>query len=108
MFFTIISRFGDIIEQLPDVVVDRLSEEQIESIREKGEIPREILESLPDGIVDQIPTGLVEAATSNPLFAGIAVLALLGFIYGVVKSAAKAMLFFGAVSALFWFFFFQS
>ena len=52
-----------------------------------------------------MPSGLIDATSANPLFAVIGVLALIGFGYGVMKSAMKAVVFFALLAAIAWFFF---
>jgi hypothetical protein len=54
---------------------------------------------------------LLEAAASNPAFTRvllvIGILAVIGFIFGVVKSAVKWMLYSAIVGVAAWYFFFQ-
>ena len=94
-------------EKIPDEVLERLPED----IRQKLEdgvidkIPQDVIDRLPENLQDRIPPGLIEAASSNPLFAVIGALALLGFAYGVIKSAMKAAVFFGLLAAIAWFLF---
>lgn len=94
-------------EKIPEEVLERLPDD----IRQKLEdgvidkIPQDVIDRLPEGLRDSVPPGLIEAASSNPLFAVIGALALLGFIYGVFKSAIKAAVFFGALAAIAWFLF---
>jgi len=100
-------RFQSAVDSIPEEVLERLPED----IRQKLEdgiidkIPQDIIDRLPEGLQDRVPPGLIEVASSNPLFAVIGVLAVIGFGYGVVKSATKAVIFFGVLAALAWFLF---
>lgn len=102
-------RFQSVVDNIPEEVLDRLPEDIRQQLEDGviDKIPEDIVDTLPEGIRDSIPPGLIEAASSNPLFAVLGVLALGGFIYGVVKSAMKAAIFFGVIAALAWFFFFK-
>ena len=100
-------RFQSAVDSIPDEVLERLPED----IRQKLEdgiidkIPEDIIDRLPEGLQDRVPPGLIEAASANPLFAVIGVLAIVGFGYGVIKSAMKAAIFFGVLAAVAWFLF---
>ena len=100
-------RLQTIVDRIPDEVFERLPADIQRQLREGtlDKIPQDAIDKLPAGMRDSIPPGLVEAAASNPLFAIIGVLALLGFVYGIVKSAIKAAVFFGVLAALAWFLF---
>jgi len=95
----------DVVESLPDDVVQQLKDGVLDKI------PDDIVESLPDAIQSKIPEGLLEAASSNPAFArvllAIGVLAVIGFVIGVVKSAVKWMIYSGILGVAAWYFFFQ-
>jgi hypothetical protein len=95
----------EVIDSLPDDVVRRLSDGIIDHI------PEDVVDSLPASVQDKIPDGLLEAASSNPTFTkvllAIGVVAVIGFIYGVVKSAVKWMLYSAAIGVAAWYFFFQ-
>ena len=58
-----------------------------------------------------IPEGLLDVASSNQAFARvllvIGVVAVIGFVFGVVKSAVKWMLYSAIVGVAAWYFFFQ-
>lgn len=100
-------RFQSVVDKIPEEVLEKLPED-IRRQLEDGiidKIPEDILDSLPEGLRDSIPPGLIDAASANPLFAVIGVLALIGFGYGVMKSFMKAAVFFGVLAALAWFFF---
>lgn len=104
---SLIVRFQSAVDKIPEEVLERLPADVRQQL-EDGEIdkiPQDIVDRLPEGLQDSIPPGLIEAASANPMFAVIGVLALAGFAYGVFKSAIKAAVFFGALAALSWFFF---
>lgn len=104
----------DLIDELPPDVVEDLPPGVIEQIREKGleTLPDSIVDQLPDTVVDRIPTEFLSAAGNNPVLTAVLVivgiLALVGFFYGVAKSAFKAAVFFGIVAAGAWFWFFNA
>ncbi len=100
-------RFQSVVDKIPEEVLEKLPEDVRRQLEDGiiDKIPEDILDTLPEGLRDSIPPGLIDAATANPLFAVIGVLALVGFGYGVVKSAMKAAVFFGALAALAWFLF---
>ena len=104
---TLFVRFQSAVDQIPEEVLERLPDD-IRRQLEDGvidKIPQDIVDKLPEGLRDSVPTGLIDAASANPLFAAIGVLALIGFGFGVAKSAMKAVVFFAAVAAVAWFFF---
>lgn len=100
-------RLQSVVDQIPEEVLERLPAD----VREKLEaglidkIPEDVADTLPEGLRDSIPPGLIDAAAANPLFAVLGVLALVGFGYGVMKSAMKSAVFFGALAAIAWFLF---
>jgi hypothetical protein len=100
-------RFQSAVDSIPDEVLERLPEDVRRQLEDGiiDTIPQDIVDRLPEGLRDSIPPAFIDAATSNPLFAVIGVLALVGFGYGVFKSALKVAVFFGAVAAIAWFFF---
>ena len=100
-------RFQSAVDGIPDEVLERLPEDIRRQLEEGliDKIPQDVVDRLPEGLRDSIPPAFIDAATSNPLFAVIGVLALVGFGYGVFKSALKAAFFFGAVAAIAWFVF---
>ena len=59
-----------------------------------------------DEIQDRVPEGLVEAAGDNPTLTAILVMAgilgVVGFLWGVAKSAFKAAAFFALVAVVAW------
>ena len=101
------------IEELPPEVVDSLPDDIVQQLKDGvlDKIPDDIVDSLPGAIQDKIPDGLLEAASSNPVFTRvllvIGVLAVVGFIFGVIKSAVKWMLYSAIVGVAAWYFFFQ-
>ena len=86
-----------IVDQLPPDVVDRLPEDIVTQLEDGSldQIPEELVEQLPASIQDRIPDGLIDAASDNPTFAillvVVGVLAVLGFIWGVTKSAHEGV-----------------
>ena len=102
-----------VVDDLPQDVVDELPEDVITDLRDGviDKIPEDVVDRLPEGVRDQIPDSLVEFATGNPGFAAflavVGVIAVIGFVWGIAKSAIKAVLFFGVVGAAAWFLFFQ-
>lgn len=100
-------RLQSAVDSIPEEVLERLPDDIRQQLEDGviDKIPQDIVDRLPEGLQDRVPPGLIEAASANPLFAVIGVLAIIGFIYGVVKSAAKAAAFFGVLAALAWFLF---
>ena len=100
-------RLQSVVDNIPEEVLERLPDDVRQQLEDGviDKIPQDIVDRLPEGLQDSIPSGLIEAATSNPLFAVIGVLAIIGFGYGVVKSAFKAAVFFGVLAAVAWFLF---
>jgi CHASE2 domain-containing sensor protein len=70
-----------------------------------------VVDQLPQSVQDKIPNSLLDLASSNPKFAAvlavIGVLAVVGFVFSIFKSAIKMAIFWGLVAAGAWFFFFQ-
>ena len=99
--------FQSVVDSIPDDVLERLPDDVRQQLEDGviDKIPEDIVDKLPEGVQDSVPPGLIEAASSNPLFALIGVLSLAGFAYGVAKSAIKAAVFFAGIAALAWFFF---
>lgn len=94
----------EVLERLPSDVVQDLAEGTLEKI------PDEVLDRLPEPLVDQIPSEFITAVSDNPVLVGaliaVGVLAIVIFLWGVVKSAWKAAFFaaiFGA-GAWIWYF----
>jgi hypothetical protein len=101
------------IDDIPSDVVDELPTDIVEQLEDGvlDKIPDDIVDSLPDAIQDQIPEGLLEAASSNPTFTkvllAIGVIAVIGFVFGVVKSAVKWMIYSAILGVGAWYLFFQ-
>lgn len=104
----------DLIDDLPPEVVEDLPPSIIDQIREEGleTLPDNIIDRLPETVVDRIPSEFLDVASTNAaptaILVIVGILALVGFIYGVAKSAFKAALFFGVVAAGAWFWFFNA
>ena len=101
------------IEDLPPEVVEELPTDVVDQIKDGliDKLPEEVVSELPQSIQDRIPEGLLEAASSNPTFTRIlliiGILAVIGFIFGVIKSAVKWMLYSAILGVAAWYFFFQ-
>jgi hypothetical protein len=95
----------EVVESLPDDVVQRLRDGVIDAI------PNDIVDTLPASVQDKIPDGLLEAASSNPALTRVllvvGVLAVVGFVFGVIKSAVRWMIYSAIVGVAAWYFFFQ-
>ena len=98
----------DELEELDPELLDRLPPDIRERIEEGllDKIPEDVVDTLPPSMQDRIPTGLIEAAGDNPTLTAILVVAgiigVLGFFYGVAKSAFKAAAFFAVVAVVGW------
>lgn len=105
---------ADLVDDLPPEVVEDLPPSIIDQIRDEGleTLPDEIIDQLPDSLVDKIPSQFLDAAGSNPaltaLLVVVGILAVVGFFYGVAKSAFKAAMFFAVIAAGAWFLFFNA
>ena len=101
------------IGDLPPEVVDELPADIVDQIKDGllDKIPDDVVSELPASIQDKIPDGLLEAASSSSTFTKvllvIGVLAVIGFIFGVIKSAVKWMMFSAIIGVAAWYFFFQ-
>ena len=104
----------DLVDDLPEDVVDDLPPSVIDQIRDEGldKLPDAVVDQLPEGVVDRIPDEFLDVASTNPALVAILVvvgiLSVIGFFYGVAKSAFKAALFFGLIAAGAWFWFFNA
>ena len=100
-------RFQSVVDKIPEEVLERLPDDIRQQLEDGviDKIPQDVIDKLPEGLRDSVPTGLIDAASANPLFAVIGVLALIGFGFGVAKSAVKAIVFFALLAAIAWFFF---
>ncbi|MCP4968304.1 MAG: hypothetical protein GY926_24115 [bacterium] len=101
------------IDELPPELVDELSDDVIQQLSDGvlDKIPEDIVDSLPSAVVNEIPEGLLEAASSNQTFTKIllviGVLAVIGFVFGVIRSAVKWMIYSAILGVGAWYFFFQ-
>lgn len=101
------------VEELPPDVIDELPDDVISDLRDGliDKIPEDVVDRLPEGVRDQVPDSLVEFASANTGFtvvlAVVGLLAIAGFVWGIARSAVKAVLFFAVVGAAAWFLFFQ-
>jgi hypothetical protein len=101
------------IEDLPPDVVNKLPPDVVNQIKDGllDKLPSDVVSNLPTSIQDKIPSGLMEAASSNPAFQkvliAIGVLAVIGFIVGLLKSAIKWMVISAIIAVGAWYFFFQ-
>lgn len=101
------------VDELPPELVDELSDDIIQQLQEGmlDTIPDDIVDSLPRAVQDKIPEGLLEAASSNSTFTKvllvIGVLAVIAFVFGVIKSAVKWMIYSAVLGVGAWYFFFQ-
>jgi len=104
---------GSVIDEIPDEVLDRLPPETVDRLRDGviDQIPEELYDQLPPSVQARIPDSLVDFASSNPTLAAIlaiiGIISIVGFFYGVAKSAMKAAVFFAVIGALAWYFFAQ-
>ena len=101
------------IEDLPPEVVDELPSDVVEQIKDGllDKLPEDVVSELPTSIQDKIPEGLLDAASSNPtltmILLVVGILAVIGFVFGVIKSAVKLMLYSAIAGVAAWYFFFQ-
>lgn len=104
----------DLIDQIPPDVLDRLPDDVVEDLREGiiDRIPDDVVEGLPDAVTDRIPSDLLDAASANStltaILIGIGVLAVVIFVWGVVKAAYKAAFFAAVVGGAAWFWYFNT
>ena len=104
---------GTLLDDLPQDVIDQLPTDVVQDIAEGAieKIPQEVVDRLPDSVADRIPDGLLEAVGADPVLAGLLIaiggLALVGFVYGIVKAAWKAAFFAGILGAAAWFWYFN-
>lgn len=106
----------------PTIDVDDLDPSVLEELRELDseavqdlidgkidQIPEDLIDRLPPGMADRVPEDLIAFTTNNPALTAILVaagiLGVVGFMYGVAKSAFKAAAFFAIVAAVAWIWF---
>ncbi|MEA2002443.1 MAG: hypothetical protein U9N84_11265 [Actinomycetota bacterium] len=101
------------VDDLPPDVIDELPRDIIQQLQDGvlDKIPDNIVDSLPPSIQDKIPDGLVEAAASNSAFTkvllAIGIIAVLGFMWGIFRSAVKWMIYSAILAVGSWYLFFQ-
>jgi len=101
------------IDDLPPDVIDELPPDIVQQLKDGvlDKIPDNIVDSLPTSIQDNIPDGLLEAAASNTAFTkvllAIGFLAVLGFVWGIFRSAVKWMVYSAILGVGSWYLFFQ-
>ena len=109
------------VEELPDEVVEELPPTVLQQLRDGiiDKIPEDVVNDLSDSARDAliervpefVPDSVLAAVGDNPLLAIVlaiaGVIAVGGFLWGVSKSAIKAVLFFGVIAAIAWFLFAQ-
>lgn len=95
------------VDELPPAVVEELQEQAPEVLRQLQDgtidrIPDNVVERLPTTVVDQIPASLLTGRNVVLLgvLAVIALVSMMGFFYGVMRSAMKAALFFAVLGGL--------
>ncbi len=104
--------FFDVLDDLPPDVVEDLPQSVIDQLEGLDQIPDSLKDQIPDAVLDRIPSEFLDFASSNPLLttilAIVGVVAVMGFFWGVSKSAFKAAFFFGVVAAGAWFLLFTT
>jgi len=94
------------LDKLPDDIEAQLPRDVIEGLRNGSltEIPDDVVSGLPQNLQDRIPESLIETAAANStllmILGVVAALSVVGFVYGVVKSAMKAAVFFAIIAAV--------
>ncbi len=100
------------VDDLPPDIVEELSPDVLEQLEGLDQIPDSLKDQIPDAVLDRIPDQFLDFASGNPLLTTILVIvgvvAVIGFFWGVAKSAFKAAFFFGVVAAGAWFWFFST
>ena len=93
------------IEDLPPEVVDRLPQQTLDQIQEGvlDKLPTDVVDALPDDLADKIPDSLLAAVERNPMFAVLGGLAVIGLIWGIVKSVLKFAVGMAILAAIFWY-----
>jgi hypothetical protein len=104
----------EVLEELPDDVVQRLRDGIIDRVPEDvyEDLSQRAKDAMLDRVPDFVPESVIDAVSNNPglaaVLAIVGVLAVIGFMYGVAKSAFKAIVFFGVLAAVSWFLFAQN
>lgn len=106
------STLFDVVDELPPDVVEDLPQSVIDQLEGLDQIPDSLKDQIPDTVLDRIPDEFLDFASGNPLLTTILVIvgivAVIGFFWGVAKSAFKAAFFFGIVAAGAWYLFFST
>jgi len=82
-------RFPGVVDDLREGVID--------------EVPDAVLNQLPQSVVDRIPTDLLASGVNTTfviILVAIAVIAVMGFFYGMAKAAVKAAMFFLVIGGI--------
>ena len=88
---------NEVVEQIKDVLLDKIPDDDVSEHHASKQ--------------DKIPQGLLEADSTNPTYTKvllvIGLLAVAGFVFGVIKSAVKWMIYSAILGVVAWYFFFQ-
>jgi len=82
-------RFPGVVDDLREGVID--------------EVPDAVLNQLPQSVVDRIPTDLLASGVNTTfviILVAIAIIAVMGFFYGMAKAAVKAAMFFLVIGGI--------
>lgn len=96
----------ELLDQIPDDIESQLPLDVIEGLRNGTltEIPDDVVSGLPQNLQDRLPDSLIETAAANStlliILGIVAAVAVAGFLWGVVKSAMKAAVFFAIIAAI--------
>ncbi len=98
------------LEELPSDLLDRLPSDTVEKIKQGAleRLPSDVVDALPDEVAAQIPDSLVEAAQRNQLLAVLAVLAAIGFVWGLFKRLVKLAIGLAVLAVVLWFLYLRS
>lgn len=101
-----IQKGQELLDQLPDDIEAQLPLDVIADLRDGSltELPDDVVAGLPQNLQDRIPESLIETAAANStlliILGVVAAVSVAGFLWGVVKSAMKAAVFFAIVAAV--------
>jgi len=101
-----IQKGQELLDQLPDDIEAQLPLDVIEDLRNGSltELPDDVVAGLPQNLQDRIPESLIETAAANStlliILGVVAAVSVAGFLWGVVKSAMKAAVFFAIIAAV--------
>jgi len=82
-------RFPGVVDDLREGVID--------------EVPDAVLNQLPQSVVDRIPADLLASGVNTTfviILVAIAIIAVMGFFYGMAKAAVKAAMFFLVIGGI--------